>query len=199
VVIDNEIIAYFLEKCYTITMTQAAQHSNLSERVNNVLENLKNLEKTLDEQPERKIDKQKKEKAEVVKEAEKHYYQVDDKHPEQSPYVVRSAKPAAIAQPTKSKTIEKVEEVLAERLDKVYYNMDAAKQAEFKTQGEETARQINDMIINFRTQAKKVLDLIKKWLSLIPGVNKFFIEQESKIKTQKIMTFAQKYKRENKK
>jgi len=182
-------------------MVQTTQHDNLTERVVNVLDNLKKLEKTLDEQPGKDIGEKKKEQEREKEKIEKRYYQVDDQHPEQSPYVVRSAKPtpATTTQPVKSKIIEKVEEVLSERLDKIYYAMDESKQAEFKTQGEETASLINDMIVTFKTQAKKVLDLIKQWLSIIPGVNKFFIEQESKIKTQKIMVFAQKYKRENKK
>lgn len=183
-------------------MTQTLQHNNLTERVTNVLENLKKLEQTLDEQPESKISRKRREKAEASKEQlERYYRKVDDQHPEQSPYVVRGAKPtaAAVGQPVKSKTLEKVEEVLSERLNKVYYAMNEGKQAEFKATGEKTARLIDEMVVSFKAQAKKILDLIKQWLSIIPGVNKFFIEQESKIKTQKIMAFAQKYKRENKK
>lgn len=182
-------------------MVQTTQHDNLSERVVNVLDNLKKLEKTLDDQSGKDILEKKQDQETEKEKIEKRYYQVDDQHPEQSPYVVRNAKPTAAttAQPIKSKTIEKVEEVLSERLDKVYYAMNEAKQAEFKEEGEKTARLIDDMVVGFRAQAKKVLELIKQWLMIIPGVNKFFIEQESKIKTQKIMAFAAKYKRENKK
>lgn len=176
-------------------MPQTNLRNNITERVNNVLDNLKRLEKTLDAQPS------KKEKVLSEKEkAEKHYYKIDEDHPEQSPYVVRSAKPTV--QPvsvSKPKTLEAVEKVMTERLDKIYYAMDETKQAEFKNEGEKTAIAINDLIVNFKAQAKKVLDLIKRWLLIIPGVNKFFIEQESKIKTEKIIAYAMKYKREHKK
>jgi hypothetical protein len=36
-------------------------------------------------------------------------------------------------------------------------------------------------------KARQVIDLLKKWLSLIPGINLYFLEQEVKIKTDKIM------------
>ena len=41
--------------------------------------------------------------------------------------------------------------------------------------------------IPFSPDLFKIIDVIKKWLSIIPGINKFFLEQEAKIKTDKIM------------
>ena len=38
-----------------------------------------------------------------------------------------------------------------------------------------------------KLKVKKVVNLIKKWLTMIPGVNKFFLEQEAKIKTDEIV------------
>ena len=38
-----------------------------------------------------------------------------------------------------------------------------------------------------KVQVDKVFDLIKNWLGLIPGVNKYFLRQESKIKTDKLL------------
>jgi hypothetical protein len=43
-------------------------------------------------------------------------------------------------------------------------------------------------------KAKEVLKLIVIWLRFIPHVNKYFLEQESKIKTDKILDL---YKREH--
>jgi hypothetical protein len=31
------------------------------------------------------------------------------------------------------------------------------------------------------------VDVIKRWLSIIPGINKFFLEQDAKIKAEKII------------
>ena len=43
-------------------------------------------------------------------------------------------------------------------------------------------------------QMKKILKLIREWLLIIPGVNKFFLEQEAKIKAEKIQQI---YEREH--
>src|SRR3989339_290175 len=53
--------------------------------------------------------------------------------------------------------------------------------------GEKTARTINTMIETGKVHAKKIIELIRKWLSIVPGINKFFVEQQAKIKTDKIM------------
>jgi len=57
----------------------------------------------------------------------------------------------------------------------------------FKEEGERTARQIENVIAIGKSMAVKILELLKNWLRLIPGVNKFFLEQEAKIKTDKIL------------
>ena len=82
---------------------------------------------------------------------------------------------------------QEIENILAEDLEDIYLNMSPAKQAEFKLAGEEVAGKINDLLARAKVKVKAVIDLIKKWLSLIPGINKFFLEQEAKIKTDKIL------------
>ena len=56
-----------------------------------------------------------------------------------------------------------------------------------KIEGEKTASQIEALLEKGKDVAKKILHLIRQWLHKIPGVNKFFLEQESKIKTDRIM------------
>ena len=57
--------------------------------------------------------------------------------------------------------------------------------------GEETANEISAMIRNFKVKVGKVLKLIRDWLHTIPGVNRFFLEQEAKIKTDNILEMAE--------
>ena len=38
-----------------------------------------------------------------------------------------------------------------------------------------------------KIQVKKIFILIISWLKIIPGVNKFFLEQEAKIKADRIL------------
>jgi len=65
--------------------------------------------------------------------------------------------------------------------------MTPEKQGEFKQKGEETAGKIRSMVETAKENARKIFDLIRDWLRVIPGVNRFFLEQEAKIKTDKIL------------
>jgi len=82
---------------------------------------------------------------------------------------------------------KEIEKTLESGLEDIYINMPQEKRSEFKRAGEETARKINKLLEQTRVKARKIVNLIKRWLSLIPGINKFFLEQEAKIKTDKIM------------
>lgn len=91
--------------------------------------------------------------------------------------------------------MEKIEKVLEEDLGDVYLKMTPDEQRIFKEKGEETASKIRILIQRFRIRVKEILKLIKEWLNAIPGVNKFFLEQESKIKTDKILEMAESEKK----
>jgi hypothetical protein len=65
--------------------------------------------------------------------------------------------------------------------------MNAAQQQEFKKSGEETVKKINNLLDKTKIKAGKIIDLIRAWLRLIPGINRFFLEQEAKIKADKII------------
>ena len=82
---------------------------------------------------------------------------------------------------------KEIEELMSKDIDKYYMKMDKPTQMEFKRVGEETAKKINQILIEGKVKAKKIIDLIRAWLTMIPGINKFFIEQETKIKTDEIM------------
>ncbi len=87
----------------------------------------------------------------------------------------------------KSKIYRQIESVLEEDLEDIYFKLDAAHQRIFKEEGEATARQIERVIAGGKSVVAKITELIKRWLGLLPGLNKFFIEQEAKIKADKIL------------
>lgn len=91
--------------------------------------------------------------------------------------------------------VEKIEQILEEDLGDVYLQMTQEEQREFKGKGEETASKIRILIQQFKLRAKEILKLIKDWLTFIPGVNKYFMEQEAKIKTDKILEMAEEQKK----
>lgn len=81
----------------------------------------------------------------------------------------------------------KIEAILEEDLTDLYLKMSSDQQKTFKRQGEETSSKIGQLLAQAKVNAKKIFDLLRAWLKLIPGVNRFFLEQEAKIKTDKIL------------
>lgn len=93
-------------------------------------------------------------------------------------------KPAAEVKDLK---LQQVEDILAEDLDEIYQQLPAEKRREFKMKGEEAANKIVVLISQIKFKFSEIWEIIRSWLKLIPGVNKFFIEQEAKLKTDKII------------
>lgn len=81
----------------------------------------------------------------------------------------------------------KVENVLEDGLFDFYSKLDKETKAEFRQKGEETATKINQLMKQAKVKAKQIFELIINWLKIIPGVNRFFLEQEAKIKTARIL------------
>lgn len=98
--------------------------------------------------------------------------------------------PAPLPAPVDPITKE-IEAILEEDLAKVYASLPDDVKPKFKAQGEIVARNIRQMLQEAKVKTRKVLKLIVDWLKMIPGVNKFFLEQEAAIKTQKIMILAE--------
>ncbi|MBT6253928.1 hypothetical protein HOI83_01715 [Candidatus Uhrbacteria bacterium] len=84
----------------------------------------------------------------------------------------------------------KIEGVLSEDMGELYAALPPDVQPIFKAKGEEVAGKIMEMFAGAQVAAKKVLGLIREWLGIVPNMNKFYLEQESKIKTDQIMELA---------
>ncbi|MFH1142503.1 MAG: hypothetical protein V1695_02210, partial [Candidatus Uhrbacteria bacterium] len=80
-------------------------------------------------------------------------------------------------------------------LEDLYFQLPPNKQKEFKIKGEETAGLIKQMLYSTKVKGRKIVGWIKDWLKMIPGVNKFFLEQEAKIKTDQILLLAEEEKK----
>ncbi|MBU0722222.1 hypothetical protein KKA93_02070 [Patescibacteria group bacterium] len=104
-----------------------------------------------------------------------------------------SAAPMPVIGPTvgvmepQAKQQKQVESILAEDLAEIYLSLAPSKRLEFKIKGEQTANKINQLLTKTKINISKIIKLIKKWLSLIPGMNKYFLEQEAKIKADEIV------------
>lgn len=82
-----------------------------------------------------------------------------------------------------------IEMTLAKNLEEIYLSMPLDKRAEFKRVGEETSEKINQLLEKTKVNLGKIVTLIRKWLAMLPGVNKLFLEQEAKIRADEIMKF----------
>lgn len=84
-------------------------------------------------------------------------------------------------------TQKRIEKILEEDLGEVYLALSPQLRVKFAKRGEEVAKKIKIMVASAKVVVRKVLDLIREWLSMIPGINRFYLEQEAKLKTDKIL------------
>lgn len=91
------------------------------------------------------------------------------------------------AQPEKTETRMQIESILQEGLAPMFLQMNPQERLAFAQAANETASKLEVLVTQFKASAKEVLRLIKAWLKKIPQVNKYFLEQSSKIKTDEIL------------
>lgn len=99
--------------------------------------------------------------------------------------VLAKAKQSAPAMDTER--VKEIDNILEDGLGEIFLKMDPAKQKEFKAEGEKAVRKIDKILGKAKINTQKIFKIIKVWLARVPGINKFFLEQEAKIKTDKIM------------
>lgn len=87
----------------------------------------------------------------------------------------------------------KIEKIMEEDLQDAYQRLSPVARVEFKLKGERTAAKIRELMSSTRAKVKKILRLIYEWLKMLPGVNRFFLEQEAKIKTDKIIALKNRF------
>ncbi|MEK7529885.1 MAG: hypothetical protein AAB570_03090 [Patescibacteria group bacterium] len=100
-----------------------------------------------------------------------------------------AATPSAIGQ--KDERLLAIESTLSEGLEELFMNLPSEMKPAFKAKGEEVAQTIKVWMDDAKLVARKVLKLIRAWLGMVPHVNKYFLEQESKIKRDHIMALAE--------
>lgn len=90
----------------------------------------------------------------------------------------------------KSEFLLQIEKLLADNLGEIYMKMDSGLKERFKLKGEAVACRIERMIAKGKVRIKQIVNWIREWLRMIPHVNRFFLEQEAKIKADKILAMA---------
>lgn len=103
---------------------------------------------------------------------------------------------AIAAQPKDEVTVE-LEKILEDGLGDYVAAMPEEARIRFLYKGQETAVAITAMVRGLKVHAKKVIELVRGWLLTIPGVNKFFLEQEAKIKTDRVLELEKTYREQS--
>lgn len=80
-----------------------------------------------------------------------------------------------------------IDRILSEGLEDIFINLPPTEQQKFKASGEETVLKINKLLEDTKVKVKKIIYLIRRWLATLPGINRFFLEQEAKIKADRIL------------
>ena len=86
-----------------------------------------------------------------------------------------------------------IDVILSAGLNEIFLHLKAEEQQAFKKKGEETVTKINELLNKIKLKISTIINLIRDWLKLIPGVNKFFLEQEAKIKANQILKIKDKF------
>ncbi len=153
-------------------------------------------EKQLDNQtiihPEQGVDfdvKETPEKAKTKEISEREPEKKDEvkKETEKKPLFRKPKVPVLPIKRAKDEIEVKVEKIMEEGLKEAFEKMSPIAQQEFKIKGEETAQKISQLLKKTHIKVKKIFALLFDWLKMIPGVNYFFLEQEAKIKADKII------------
>lgn len=90
--------------------------------------------------------------------------------------------------------IQEIEGILSEGMEDVYKNLDPQTKQRFRQKGEETANLIKNMAYSVKFTFKWLVGILTSWLMIIPGANKFFLEQEAKIKADSLINWKAKKK-----
>ena len=109
-----------------------------------------------------------------------------------APAIPMSSVPVVPARTAKSPMLYQVENILEEDLVELYRQLTPEQRKQFKAEGERTARKIETLLKKAIVTVMEIIRLIRRWMRLLPGANVFFIEQEAKIKAERILALKKK-------
>jgi len=84
---------------------------------------------------------------------------------------------------------------MEEGMADAFKELNTIERQEFKIRGEQTALQIRELLKATHVKIKKIFRLLFEWLKMLPGINRFYLEQEAKIKADKIISLQDQYKK----
>lgn len=98
-----------------------------------------------------------------------------------------NASTAILDENYRSDSYKVIEGILEEDLGFIYEELPPYMQKDFKEKADIAALEIEKLLQKAKVNIRKVVKIIIQWLRIIPGINKFYLEQEAKIKADKIL------------
>jgi len=128
--------------------------------------------------------------APVDKKAEKRFERPPEaEEGETAPFVPQATVSAATEQtiPDKDEELVMIENILSENISEIYRELSEAQKRVFRQKGEEASLKIKGLLRKARVAAHEILKIIRDWLKTLPRISHYFLEQEAKIKTDKVL------------
>ncbi len=100
---------------------------------------------------------------------------------------IAASSPSEQAAPDKDEELVMIENILSENISGIYKELSEAQKRVFRQKGEEASLKIKGLLKKARVVAHELLNIIKEWLRMLPRISHHFLEQEAKIKTDKIL------------
>lgn len=94
------------------------------------------------------------------------------------------------AESTTDEVLRAVEQTLETGLGDMVNRLPDVAKERFTAKGKEIAMQLTKSVYAGIPQSRVVVELVKAWLLTLPSVNKYFLEQEAKIRTDAIIALA---------
>lgn len=84
-------------------------------------------------------------------------------------------------------TEQRLRRILSEDMAELITPLTLESRREFQAEGLKTVSKLEELLRRTHIQLRQVWKLLWDWLKRLPGVNRFFLEQEVKKKTEEIM------------
>ncbi len=97
----------------------------------------------------------------------------------------------AAAEAPKDEVLKNIEEILSENQDDILQGLGELERQTFGVKGEELARTLKAMLTQAEIDNEKIDEAIIAWMSMVPGQNSFYIEQEALTKRGKLLNLRE--------
>ncbi len=115
-------------------------------------------------------------------------YEQSPDHLDADTIVTPAHHPAPVIIPSvRDPLTSQIEKIMEAGLVDAFKEMNEIQKQEFKIKGEQVALEIKQLLGKSKVKIKKIFELLVSWLQIIPGISRFFIQQEAKIKADKLL------------